>query len=244
MLAAGIGSRLKPLTDLRPKALCPVANVALVDWALARVEAVVPRVAVNVHHHREQMEAHLAARGVHISVEEPAPLGTAGALGRLREWIDGCPVLVTNADAWMDCELASFLGGWDGARSRLMCVRDASRADFDGGLRYAGTCLLPWSIVADLRDEPSGLYEAAWRDDRNLDLVVHDGPFFDCGTPVDYLDANLAANDGVSVVGPGAIVEGEVVRSVVWPEGVVHPGERLVESIRVGDDLTVKVSRP
>ena len=65
------------------------------------------------------------------------------------------------------------------------------------------------------------------------------GPFFDCGTPAEYLAANLAASGGQSVIGEGARVAGELVRSVVWPGGVVRAGERLVESIRVGEDLTV-----
>jgi NDP-sugar pyrophosphorylase family protein len=200
-------------------------------------------VAVNVHHHRRQIEAHFASRDVHISVEEPEPLGTAGALGRLRDWIDMRPALVTNADAWMRVDLASFVDGWDGERTRLLCARDPVRPDFPDGLRYAGTCLLPWNLIATLRDEPSGLYEVAWRDDPGLDLLVHEGPFFDCGTPADYLGANLAANDGQSVVGPGAVVEGELIRSVVWPDGVVRRGERIVESIRVGADLTVHAAQ-
>src|SRR5688500_13503964 len=96
VLAAGAGTRLRPLTLFRPKALCPVNNVPLVDLAVGRVQAATPSVAVNVHHGRGQLERHLAGR-VHLSVEEEEPLGTAGALGRLREWIDGRPVLVHNA---------------------------------------------------------------------------------------------------------------------------------------------------
>ncbi|HLF41375.1 MAG TPA: sugar phosphate nucleotidyltransferase, partial [Acidimicrobiia bacterium] len=48
VLAAGLGTRLRPLTDLRPKALCPVGNVALVDLALARLDGLCPDVAVNI----------------------------------------------------------------------------------------------------------------------------------------------------------------------------------------------------
>ncbi len=100
VLAAGAGTRLRPLTELRPKALCPVGNRPLVDWALDRVAPHVSRTAVNVHHHREQLLAHLSGREVHVSVEEPVALGTAGALGRLRDWVAGAAVLLTNADSW------------------------------------------------------------------------------------------------------------------------------------------------
>jgi hypothetical protein len=143
---------------------------------------------------------------------------------------------VTNADAWHRLDLSELLAGWDGERPRLLVVRDPDRGDF-GPWRYVGTCLLPWAEVARLEAVPSGLAETLWRGD--LDLCPAAGDFFDCGTPPDYLAANLAANGGESVVGPGAVVEGKLVRSVVWPDGVVAAGERLVEAIRVGRDLTV-----
>ena len=83
VLAAGRGTRLRPLTRLRPKALCPVGNVPLVDLALERVRPAVDEVAVNLHHGRRTLDRHLA-QDVHRSIEEDEPLGTAGALGNLR----------------------------------------------------------------------------------------------------------------------------------------------------------------
>lgn len=247
VLAAGAGTRLRPLTGLRPKALCPVANVALLDHAVGRVRAVTDALAVNAHHHREQIAAHLghAHPDVRLSVEEPVALGTAGALGQLRPWIDGRDVCVVNADAWLGGRparvLRAFVGGWDRERVRLLCVDTGAPSDF-GHRRYAGACLLPWRLVAGLAAVPSGLYEVCWRAQEEagrLDLVTTDAPFVDCGTPRDYLLANLAASGGRSVIGAGAVVEGEVVRSVVWAGGRVRAGERLVEAIRVGADLTV-----
>ena len=242
VLAAGEGARLRPLTDVLPKALCPVDNVALVDLALAKVAGLTERVAVNVHHRRGQMEAHLAGRSVHVSVEEPEALGTAGALGNLREWIDGRPCVVTNADAWHRFDLSSLVDGWDGDRIRLLVVEDPERGDF-GPWRYCGAALMPWGDVEPLPSTPAGLYEVSWRQawvDGRIELVPQAGPYFDCGTPADYLAANLTASGGRSVVGVGARIEGELVRTVVWPGGVVRRGERLVECIRAGETLTVQ----
>jgi NDP-sugar pyrophosphorylase family protein len=240
VLAAGAGTRLRPLTDLRPKALCPVNNVALVDWAIERVLDVTKDVAVNVHHGRALMEEHLVGHA-HLSIETPAPLGTAGALGALRDWIGGRATLVLNADAWHPLTLAQFVAGWEGVGVRLLVVEENGEADF-GRLRYTGAGLLPWSEVRDLEPVMSGLsdqvFRPAEREDR-LELVRAPGPFFDCGTPTGYLAANLSASGGRNVIGPGARVSGEIVRSVVWPDGVVQAGERLVESIRAGRDLTV-----
>ncbi len=244
VLAAGAGTRLRPLTDVRPKALCPVGNVPLVDLALERVRPLTPRVAVNVHHGRALLEAHLAGR-VHLSVEESEPLGTAGALGRLRPWIEGRPTVVVNADAWQRVDLSRLLTGCDGERVRLLVVDDPGRGDF-GRWRHCGASLMPWTEVRRLPATPAGLYEACWGRrwvEGTLELVPAPGPYFDCGTPPDYLAANLTASGGSSVVGAGARVEGELVRSVVWPAGVVHRHERLVECIRVGEMLTVHAGR-
>ena len=247
VLAAGAGTRLRPLTDLRPKALCPVANRPLVDWALARVAPHTSRVAVNVHHHRDQLVAHLATgahHGVHISVEEPVALGTAGALGQLGEWVNGHAVLLSNADSWSPDSpdpLARLVAGWDGERPRLLCRRDPKRGDF-GDLRYVGSALLPWWSLRDLRPEPAGLYEVSWaglHEQGRVELLVDDVLHIDCGTPADYLAANMAASGGESVVGAGAVVQGELVRSVVWPGARVASGERLVDTIRA-DGLTVR----
>ena len=103
---------------------------------------------------------------------------------------------------------------------------------------------MPWSAVEGLSDEPAGLYEARWRrahEEGGLDLVTHEGRFFDCGTARDYLAANLAASGGASVIGRGALVEGEVVRTVVWPGAVVTRHERLVDAVRAHEFLTVLV---
>jgi MurNAc alpha-1-phosphate uridylyltransferase len=244
VLAAGLGERLRPLTTLRPKALCPVGNVPLLDLALHRLLPHVgsgpASVAVNAHHFAADVAHHVGDRA-HVQVEQPQPLGTAGALGALRGWLDGRDVLLTNADAYTAEGLAELVSSWDGTRCRLLAtpVRGGERADFmaDGvGVRYVGSCLLPWTAVRDLAAEPSGLYEVLWRDlpASALDLVLTEAPVIDCGRPIDYLAANLHASGGASVVGPGAVVEGGLERSVVWPGAYVGADENLVEVVRAG----------
>jgi NDP-sugar pyrophosphorylase family protein len=247
-LAAGEGRRLRPLTNLRPKALCPVATRPLVDHALDRLAGVAGSVAVNLHHGVEQLDAHLPT-SVHRSFEWPLALGTAGALGALNGWIGGRDVLVTNVDAWFEHppDLAGFVDEWDRERSRLLCVRDPERGDF-GDLRYCGVALVPAEAAADLTAEPTGLYEVLWAAEHEagrLDLVVHDGIFVDCGTAADYLRANVRSargEPGSSVVDPTAVVGAgaRIERSVVWDHSEVAPGEVLEDAIRAGH-LTILV---
>jgi MurNAc alpha-1-phosphate uridylyltransferase len=261
VLAAGEGQRLRPLTSLRPKALCPVGNVPLLDRALARVAAAglagPADVAVNASYLGEQVVAHVGDRA-HLSVEPGAPLGTSGALGNLRDWIGGRGVLVGNADAYLAGEdLRALLDGWDGETVRLLGqpATDPAASGLFGGQRFVGFSLLPWHRVRDLTTEPLELVRTVWRPAEaagELSVVGFDGTFFDTGTPGHYLAANLHAAGGGnlvegtvtgrcvrSVVGAGAVVEGDVTDCVVWPGAVVAAGERLDRVIRAGRQLTV-----
>jgi MurNAc alpha-1-phosphate uridylyltransferase len=231
VLAAGAGVRLRPLTRLRPKPLCTVGGTALVDLALARVHTVTDHVAVNVHHDREPIEAHVIGRAV-VSVEEDEALGTAGALGRLRGWVDGRAVVVVNADTWCGTGgLDVLVDGWDGERVRLALAGDRSLLPTS----RVAAAIMPWSEVAPLAPKPSGLYEVSWRRlaaDGRIDVVPWTGPCLDCGTPARYLHANMAASGGAPVVEAGAEVAGTLDHSVVWAGGVVRAGEYLQGAIR------------
>jgi MurNAc alpha-1-phosphate uridylyltransferase len=247
VLAAGAGMRLRPLTGVLPKALCPVGGVALLDLALARARAVTSEVAVNVHHGRPLMEAHLAAldEPVRVSVEEREALGTAGALGHLRDWIDGRPVLAVNVDAWHRADLSALTAGWDGERPRLLTVHEGpGRPATWNHDCYGGAALLPAAGVERLPATPAGLWETWWREltpGVDLELVRHEGPWFDCGTPGSYLAANLEASEGRSVVAPDAVVEGRIEQSVVWSGARVEAGEQLYRAIRAPGPITVLV---
>jgi MurNAc alpha-1-phosphate uridylyltransferase len=247
VLAAGAGERLRPLTRLRPKPLCPVGDSTLLDLALDRVLPLTGpgSVAVNAHHHLDQVAAHVGGRpGVHLSVEPGEARGTAGALGLLRDWIDGRAVVVVNGDSWTTGSLAPLLDGWDGERVRVLVHGEPVF-----GPRVAVVAsLLPWADVARLGPEPTGLYEVCWRPAQaagRLEAVGDGGaPFVDCGTPASYLRANLLAgplDDTGSVIGAGAVVEGEVRSSVVWPGARVGPHEHLDRAVRADDGVTVLV---
>ncbi|UQU63255.1 NTP transferase domain-containing protein [Couchioplanes caeruleus] len=266
ILAAGEGQRLRPLTALVPKALCPVGNVPLLDRALARVAGLgltgPATVAVNAAYLTGQVVAHVGERA-HLSVEPDGPVGTSGGIGRLRGWIDGRGVLVGNADAYLadpDREpgedVAALVDGWDGDTVRML-TKPVPPGDTGGfsGRRFAGFSLLPWRYVRDLSPEFSDLVRTVWRPAEaagDLELIPYEGVYLDTGTPATYLAANLHAARGLtdpaatvtghaeeSVVGAGATVAGRITRCVVWPGAEVAVDEDLTDAIRAGADMTV-----
>ena len=108
VLAAGLGTRMRPLTDDRPKALVEVGGKALVDHVLDRLADVgVERAVVNVHWFADRLEAHLAARGrgpeILISDERQELLETGGGLKKAAALLGPDPVFVANIDSvWID----------------------------------------------------------------------------------------------------------------------------------------------
>lgn len=124
ILAAGLGTRLRPLTDRIPKALVEVGGVPMLERVARRLAAAgADRLVVNVHHHAERVVGfleRLEGRGlgaeVRISREADGPLGTGGALraaARLFEK-DG-PFLLHNVDVITDLDLAALWRAQRGA---------------------------------------------------------------------------------------------------------------------------------
>ena len=107
VLAAGLGIRMRPLTDTKPKPLIEVAGKTLLDHMLDRLAAVgVETAVVNVHYLAEQIERHVAGRarpGIVISDERQHLLGTGGAVVNALSTLGNGPFFHVNADTlWID----------------------------------------------------------------------------------------------------------------------------------------------
>ncbi len=107
VLAAGIGTRMQPLTNSRPKPLVEVAGKALIDHVLDRLAASgVERAVVNIHHFAEQMAHHLAGRKKPqfiVSDERGLLLGTGGGVTKALPHLGDAPFFLINSDTiWID----------------------------------------------------------------------------------------------------------------------------------------------
>jgi len=193
VLAAGLGTRMRPLTDDRPKALVEVNGRALIDHVLDRlVEAGVERAVVNVHWFAERLEDHLARRDdveILISDERDELLETGGGLKKARNLVGDDPIWVANIDSvWIDRSdaLGLLARAWDEQSMDailLLAEREQSigfegAGDFflggDGRLAfrndapsapyaYMGVHITKPQIVEDGPDGPFSLSQA-WRE--------------------------------------------------------------------------------
>ncbi len=222
VLAAGFGTRMRPLTDHTPKALLPVAGRTLLDRAIdVCVAGGAGRVVVNVHYLADQVRAHLAGRAapeIVISDESDAILETGGGLRRALPLLGAAPFLAVNADAvWTGAAPAPALArAWDGARmdALLLLVRRenalayARPGDFslgaDGRPARRDGPSAPYvytgaQIVAPhaFDDAPEGAFSMNVVWDRllargRLFAVAHDGGWVDVGAPEGLAAADAA----------------------------------------------------
>jgi MurNAc alpha-1-phosphate uridylyltransferase len=142
VLAAGLGTRMRPITATTPKPLVAVGGKPLIDFSLDRLaEAGIERVVVNVHHLADRMEAHLARRAspaIAISDEREELLETGGGLKKALPLLGAAPFLALNSDSlWIEGpqpNLRRFMDAWDPQRMDilLLVAATATSVGYDG----------------------------------------------------------------------------------------------------------------
>lgn len=103
VLAAGLGTRMRPLSEHTPKPLIEVASKPLIDWSLdALVQTGVRHIVVNVSYLAEQIEAHIAQKtdADYTISHEPTPLETGGGIKQALPYLGDAPFIVMNSDAF------------------------------------------------------------------------------------------------------------------------------------------------
>jgi mannose-1-phosphate guanylyltransferase len=135
ILAAGLGTRMRPLSALRPKPVLPVLGIPLIAWPLAwLVRHGVTEVIVNLHHEPEAIRAAIGAwtpAGLAVRYsEESLLLGTGGGIRRIAHFLrESDPCLVISGDMICDLDLAGLVARHRARRdSATIALRDDPRA--------------------------------------------------------------------------------------------------------------------
>ena len=256
VLSAGLGTRLRPLTDVRAKPLVPVGDRPAIAHILDRLrEAGVPRVVVNAHHLAAQVVAFARSRSGDVRVSEEAELlGTAGGLAQASELLGAGDVLVWNGDILADVELAALVSahamgdrvatlvvqpmpagqgpvGVD-AQGRVVRLRTERFGDEARGGQFLGIYLLGAALRARLVRPAvvAGIVEDVLVPAMARGEVVRAldflGPWHDIGTVESYRAANLAWLDARRLA------------SWIASGATVAPGVTLDRSL-VGEGATV-----
>lgn len=180
IFAAGLGTRLKPLTDTIPKAMVSVGGRPLIEHTiLALCSAGCDRIVVNVHHFAQQVKEFLNNHDfgvdIHISDETEQLLDTGGGIKKAAPlFIDSEPVLIHNVDILSNVDLAAFYAKarseeTDGKAEALLLVSRRMTKRyllFDNGM-----CLAGWTNVE------TGEVKSPYADVHRLSFVQPDGVY-------------------------------------------------------------------
>jgi mannose-1-phosphate guanylyltransferase len=194
LLAAGFGSRLRPITLSTPKCLVPIQGTPLLDYWLAALldESIIERVLINTHHLAEQVRAHVATSRWRERIElvhEAELLGTGGTLKANRAFWGEEPVLVAHADNLTEFDLRAFATAHAGRPAHCAMTMLAFRSDDP---RSCGILELDDASVVrgfheKVADPPGNLANAAvYLMTPEVTCFIHrlTGPFVDLSTEV------------------------------------------------------------
>lgn len=152
ILAAGFGTRLRPLTNNLPKALVPVGGKPMIDYVIDRLQSAgYDDITINVHHFAEKLSDYLrenysaddvpGAKGFHIS-KEISILDTGGGIFRARRFLEGSGnFLVHNVDIFSNLNLEEFRSKVRPEALATLAVSDrdcSKKLLFDRGMRLVG----------------------------------------------------------------------------------------------------------
>ena len=268
ILAAGLGTRLRPLTDLVPKPLVPVGDRPMLSHVIDRVRAAgCAPIVVNAHHHAEAVALACEELGAVVSREDDDLLGTAGGLARARALLGEGDVLVHNGDVLASASLAELIDAHherDAAATLLVVPRAAGEGNVgfdDRGVvvrlrtetfaegESSGGDFTGIHVVSERLDLPArgclvgDVYMPRLRGKSNDLYVYSASEFVDVGSPAGYLAANLAwlaSHDLDSYVGDGVVIDPRVtIDHSIIGDGARVEGEGVLARCVVWPDAIV-----
>jgi len=253
ILAAGFGTRLRPLTDKRPKALMPVANRAILTWCVDYLRNYgCSEIILNAHHHHEQVVDYVRrhpSHGVKTEVRvESVILGTGGGIKNVEDFFGRDPFVVMNVDILTDIDLqeAVHRHGSSGALVTLLLhdcapynqievdeegsITDIGETAHSGRLAFTGIHIIDPRVLAVI---PAGgfsdiipCYRNLIRDGEPVKAYVSRNHYWrDIGSVTQYMEANRDFAARPFLIGEGCRID---------------PSARLEEWAVIGDGCRVE----
>jgi len=269
ILGAGLGTRLRPLTDLLPKPLVPLFHKPLAMWAVEACEAIgCKRFGINTHHLPEKWEGFGGGRDVTF-FHEPVLLETGGGLKNIEAWVEDGSLLIHNGDIFSSMDLRKLVEAHEASGDEVTLALRS-----DGGAKKIS--LGDGDRVEDVRSEVKGLpgthvftgiycvkkeflkripageviavipaFQELVREGGIGAVVLDEGEWMDLGDVESYLAAHreLVLQEPVhpeAVIGEGAVIE----NSVIGKGAMIGKAARVVDSVvwpggGVGESLEI-----
>ena len=222
LLAAGLGTRLRPLTDMTPKCLVPIKGKPLLDiWCEALLAAGVTKLLINLHYKSEQVQQHLDSSKFSEFVEtiyESSLLGTAGSLLANRKFFENQDGILLHADNYCEANVSELISAHESrpsncdltmlafrtstpetcgilevAKNQVLQKMYEKSSDDHGNLANAAFYILSKKLISELKDETDFSNEVIPKYFGKTLVVETSETFIDIGTPESYAHAQKVA---------------------------------------------------
>jgi mannose-1-phosphate guanylyltransferase len=222
LLAAGLGTRLRPLTDTTPKCLVPIKGKPLLDiWCEALLAAGVTKLLINLHYKSEQVQQHLDSSKFSEFVEtiyEPSLLGTGGTLLANRKFFEDQDGILLHADNYCEANISELISAHESrpsncdltmlafrtstpetcgilevAKNQILQKMYEKSSDDHGNLANAAFYILSKKLIGELKDETDFSNEVIPKYFGKTLVVETSETFIDIGTPESYAHAQKVA---------------------------------------------------
>jgi NDP-sugar pyrophosphorylase family protein len=235
ILAAGLGTRLRPLTEKRPKALMPVANKPILARVIEYLKAHgVSEIVVNAHHHHGQLLNYIDSGRpfglpIQVRVEEEI-LGTGGGIKNTEDFWDEAPFLVINGDVLTDIDCAEAYENHlkSGALVTLVLhdcepfnqiqvddrgnILDIAKQNLAGRLAFTGIHIISPDLLSHI---PRGVFYDIIASYRNLissgnqvrGFISRSHHWRDIGSLQSYIEANRELAASKFMIHPGCEID-------------------------------------
>ena len=223
LLAAGLGTRLRPLTDRIPKCLVPIKGKPLLDiWCESLLSSGVERILINLHYMHEVVESHIQGSVYknHVqTVFEPVLLGTAGTLVTNKEFFKGDDGILVHADNYSEVNVSELIkmhmqrppsclmtmlafrtptpqtcGILQIDSENVLQQKFEKSAEDHGNLANGAMYVLSAELIANLTNETDFSNQVIPKYLRRIFVVETDRTYIDIGTPETYQLAQEIAN--------------------------------------------------
>jgi len=256
ILGAGLGTRLRPLTDVFPKPLVPLFHKPLAMWAVEACEAVgCKRFAINTHHLPEKWQGFGAGRDITF-FHEPILLETGGGLKNIESWLDEGSLLIHNGDIFSSMDLKKLVDAHEasgdevtlalrsnGGEKRISIGENDRVEDVRSEVRgLPGTHVFTGIYCvkkAFLKRIPAGeiiavipAFQELVREGGIGAVVMDEGDWMDLGDLESYLAAHRQLALQAPIHPEAIIEEGAVIKnSVIAKDARIHSCARVSNSV-------------
>ena len=222
LLAAGLGTRLRPLTDTTPKCLVPIKGKPLLDiWCEALLAAGVTKLLINLHYKSDQVQQHLDSSKFSEFVEtiyEPSLLGTAGTLLANQNFFENQDGILLHADNYCEANISELIsahasrpsicdltmlafrtstpetcGILEVSENQILRKMYEKSLDDHGNLANAAFYILSKKLICELKNETDFSNEVIPKYFGKTLVVETSETFIDIGTPESYAHAQKVA---------------------------------------------------